>query len=152
MSKTIFEVLRADHKTQRTLVALIEKTHGDSAGRRELFERLCVEARAHAAVEERVFYSVLLGEELTRGKAGHSVKEHKDAESILDELDEMDMGSTGWLNRFKTLAEDLRHHMDEEEHEVFQMAGKVLSKAEQARMAKAFEEAKPTQKEDEKTA
>ena len=133
-------------------IDLIEKTHGDSQGRQELFERLTIEARAHTAVEERVFYSTLLADELTRDKAGHSVEEHNEAEDILEELSNKDMSSTGWLNRFHTLAEALRHHMDEEEQEVFQLAGKALSDAQAKQMAKQYRAEKPKQKKDEKAA
>ncbi len=149
MTKTIFEVLREDHDKQRTLLDLVDKTHGDSEGRRELFERLRIEATAHAAVEERVFYSELLADERTRGKAGHSVKEHKDAEDIFEELANMDMSSPGWLTRFRTLKEELLHHVEEEEHEVFQMAGKVLTESQQRQMAQDFTKQKPGQKEEE---
>lgn len=146
MSKTIYERLREDHQTQRTLIDLVLKTKGDSDGRRELFARLKSEALAHAAVEERVFYSTLMAQELTRDKAGHSVQEHNEAESIFDELADEDMSSPGWLQRFETLAEELRHHMDEEEHEVFQLAGKVLSRAQEEQMAEQFGKEKPTER------
>jgi len=152
MAENIYDVLRDEHQTQRTLIDLIEKTHGDSKGRRELFERLKVEALSHAAVEERVFYSTLIADEQTRSKAGHSVEEHNEAEEIFEELAEMDMSSTGWLNRFHTLAHELRHHMDEEEQEVFQLAGKVLTKKQERQMAQQFRKEKPAQKEAEKAA
>jgi hemerythrin-like domain-containing protein len=152
MAENIYDVLREEHQKQRTLIDLIAKTHGDSQGRQELFERLTIEARAHTAVEERVFYSTLLADELTRDKAGHSVEEHNEAEEILEELSNKDMSSTGWLNRFHTLAEALRHHMDEEEQEVFQLAGKALSDAQAKQMAKQYRAEKPKQKKDEKAA
>ena len=43
MTTTIFEALRSDHDTQRTLVDLLTSTEGDSDGRRELFDRLKAE-------------------------------------------------------------------------------------------------------------
>ena len=33
----------------------------------------------------------------------------------MEELNEMDMSSSGWLTRFKTLKHDYHHHMDEED-------------------------------------
>ena len=146
MTNTIFEELREDHQKQRTLLDLIEKTSGDSDGRRELFARLRTEAIAHAAVEERVFYATLLGERQTRDKAGHSVVEHREAEDMLEELTDVDMSSPAWLPKFRKLAEALRHHMDEEEQEVFQLAGKVLTAAQAKQMAQEFEKEKPAKK------
>ena len=143
MAETIFDVLEEEHEVQRTLIELVEETQGDSEGRRELFARLRTEALEHAAVEERVFYSRLLADEQSRDKAGHSIEEHNEAEAIFDELEEMDMSSPGWLLRFRTLAEALRHHVDEEEQEVFQVAGKVLSDADKTQLAREFREQKP---------
>lgn len=150
MPETIFEALRDDHQTQRRLIDLVSKTHGDSEGRRELFERLKDEAIAHAKVEERVLYSRLLADELSRDKAGHSVKEHHQTEAIFDELAERDMSDSGWLLRFKTLAEKLVHHMNEEEHEVFQLAGKVVDEHQQIELANQFRSEKPPQRDAER--
>ena len=44
----------------------------------------------------------------------------------MEELNDMDMGSSGWLTRFKTLKHDYEHHMEEEESEVFTRAKKVV--------------------------
>lgn len=134
----IFERLRQDHDKQRTLLDLVDKTHGDSRGRRELFERLKDEAEAHAAVEERVFYSVLLTNELTRDKSGHSIEEHKEIEAIFEELEQKPFDDHGWLTRFRTLADKLRHHLEEEEHQIFQLAGKVLNETQKRELAAAF--------------
>ena len=45
---------------------------------------------------------------------------------IIQELDEMDMSSPGWLTRFKTLRHDYEHHIDEEETEIFPVAKDVI--------------------------
>ena len=146
MTDDIFDRIREDHEKHRTLIELVEKTHGDSRGRRELFGRLADDVRAHAHAEERVFYAELLEAGQTRDKAGHSVKEHHEAEEIIEELLEKDYSSSGWLNRFATLAEELRHHMDEEEQEVFALAGKVLSAKRKKEMAQEFDRLKTEEK------
>lgn len=47
----IFEELRADHDTQRDLVARLIETTGDSDERAEVFEQLSKALEAHAAAE-----------------------------------------------------------------------------------------------------
>ncbi|MBO6935308.1 MAG: hemerythrin domain-containing protein [Deltaproteobacteria bacterium] len=142
MDTDIFARIRDDHDKHRTLVELVEKTKGDSRGRRELFAKLATDVRAHADAEERVFYAELMKHTEGREKAGHSVKEHHEADAIIEELLEMDYASTGWLNRFATLAEELRHHMDEEEKEIFPLAGRLLSAERKKAMVAEFDEAK----------
>ncbi|NCP11756.1 MAG: hemerythrin domain-containing protein [Sphingomonadales bacterium] len=142
----IFQDLIDDHETHRTLLDLIEKTHGDSEGRRELFERFQVEVRAHAAAEEESLYASMLAKPDLNQDAKHSVSEHKEIEDIIAELFEMDMSSSGWLTRFKTLKHDYLHHIDEEEEEMFPAAAEGLSETEKARITKVFENRKPKEK------
>lgn len=142
MTDDIFDRLRQEHGTHRTLIDLVEKTHGDSTGRRELFGKLADQVRAHAHAEERTFYAELIEHGESRDKAGHSVKEHHEAEEIIEELLEKDYASSGWLNRFATLAEELRHHMDEEEKEVFPLAARVLPAKRRTAMVAEFDRLK----------
>lgn len=124
---TIFEALRSDHETQRTLVDILVETSGDSEGRREIFDQLTSELKAHASAEERHFYVPLMEDDLTQEAARHSVAEHKELDDLIDELDTADMSSAHWLPTARKLRERLLHHLDEEEREVFPVAGKALS-------------------------
>ena len=134
----IFEALREDHDKQRTLVDILVKTHGDSDGRREIFDKLKKELRDHADAEERHFYIPLIESDLTQDKARHSIAEHHDIDELLEELEETDMSSPAWLAAAKKLHHEVIHHLDEEEHEVFQMAGKVFSDQQKEKLAKDF--------------
>ena len=138
----IFERIRADHDKHRTLLDIIERTHGDSRGRQELFPKLADEVRAHAHAEERTLYAELLGERESRDDAGHSVKQHHEVEAIIEELLEKDYSGTGWLARFRTLAEKLRQHMVQEEKEFLAVASRVLSDERKGELIAEFEGAK----------
>ncbi|PRP94451.1 hemerythrin domain-containing protein [Enhygromyxa salina] len=145
MTDDIFSRIREDHDKHRTLARIIERTSGDSRGRNELFPKLADDVRAHARAEERVFYSELLAATQSRDLAGHSVKEHHEIEAIIEELLDKDYSSTGWLARFKTLTDKLRHHMLEEEKNIFPLAGRVLSEARKREMVIEFDAAKQTE-------
>jgi hemerythrin-like domain-containing protein len=136
---TIFESLRADHETQRTLVDLLGKTTGASDGRDELFTRLKREMLAHAGAEERYFYVPLMEHDLTQEKARHSVAEHQELDDLVEKLDEYDMSGSQWIQTAEELSHLLIHHLDEEEREVFQLAGKALSDAEKSSLADEYE-------------
>ena len=66
-------------------------------------------------------------DDLTQEKARHSVSEHKELEDFVEKLDEYQFEASQWLMTARDLEKRLTHHLDEEEHEVFQLAGKVLS-------------------------
>ena len=135
---TIFEALRADHETQRELIDMLTKTTGESDDRTSLYARLKSEMEAHAGAEERYFYIPLMEHDLTQDKARHSVSEHKELDDFLEQLDEYDMSGSQWLQTAQDLAHRLIHHLDEEEHEVFQLAGKALSDKEKADLADEY--------------
>lgn len=136
---TIFESLRADHDTQRTLIDLVVKTTGESDDRQELWGRLKRELEAHAGAEERYFYVPLMEHDLTQDKARHSVAEHKELDDFAEQLESYDMSGSQWLQTAEQLQHRLIHHLDEEEREVFQVAGKALGDAEKTSLADDYE-------------
>lgn len=132
---TIFEAIRSDHEVQRTLIDLLTKTEGASDGRQELFDRLSTELEAHAGAEERFFYVPLMEHDKTQDNARHSVAEHKEIDDFVERLGRTEQSTAEWLKTAKRLAERLVHHLDEEEVEIFPVAGKVLSDQEKEELA-----------------
>ena len=136
---TIFESLRNDHDTQRTLIGILTDTTGDSAGRNEIWAKLKTELTAHAGAEERYFYVPLMEHDLTQDAARHSVAEHKELDDFVEQLDGYDMSGSQWIQTAKELEERLLHHLEEEEKEVFPVAGKALGDDEKASLATDYD-------------
>ena len=124
---TIFEALRKDHDIQRDLLARLVETHGDSEERDTLYQQVRAELKYHANAEERALYIPMMDIDLTQEKARHSVAEHHEIDEVMETLEQTDYSSPSWLASAKKLQELVTHHLDEEEQEVFQMAGKVLT-------------------------
>lgn len=131
----IFEALRKDHEIQRNLLDQLVETSGDTKKRDQLFKTLKTELEVHAEGEERHFYIPLIDSDKTQTKARHSIAEHHEIDELIEELEETDYDSSAWLKIAKKLQEKVIHHLDEEEHEVFQLAGKVLSEKEKDSLA-----------------
>lgn len=136
--KTIFNALTADHEIQRDLMRALLDTEGQSEDREQHYGKLKRELKAHAAAEERCFYVPLIAEDLTQDKARHSVAEHHQLGELVASLDDVDMASSGWLLKARQLFERLEHHLSEEEHEVFQLAGKVLTDTQKFTLARQY--------------
>lgn len=135
---TLFEALREDHQTQRTLLELLVKTEGDSEGREELFRKVKAELQYHAAAEERALYVPMMEYDLTQEQARHSVAEHHEIDELIETLEETSYSSPGWLAQARKLQELVTHHLDEEEHEVFQLAGRALDDAQKSQLAETY--------------
>ena len=143
MAADIFDRLIQDHDKHRDLIAKICETQGDSDDRKTLFEAFKLDANGHAAAEEETLYATILTMTDTRQDAQHSVKEHADLGMLFVELDEMDMGSSGWLTKFKTLAHDYIHHIDEEEEEKFPKAKEAIGPEKAVELRAEFNSRKP---------
>ena len=135
----IFEALRQDHEIQRHLIEQLCDTEGDSAQRSQLFDQLKKALANHADAEERHFYVPLMQQDMTQQKARHSVAEHHELDEFVEQLEETEQSSPGWLATAKNLRHRLLHHLAEEEHEVFQMAGKVLSDEQKTSLATDYQ-------------
>ena len=136
---TIFESLRNDHDTQRTLISILTDTTGDSEGRNEIWAKLKTELTAHAGAEERYFYVPLMERDMTQEAARHSVAEHKELDDFVEQLDGYDMSGSQWIQTAKELEERLLHHLEEEEKEVFPVAGKALGDKEKTSLATDYD-------------
>lgn len=142
----IFEALRADHRKQRELVDALIKTQGDTQERDKLFVELKTELKAHAAAEERCFYIPLMEDDFTQEKSRHSVAEHHEIDEMIEKLDETEYSSPGWLVEAKNLHHRVYHHLKEEEHGVFQMAGKVLTDTQKSALATDYQQSMTEQR------
>ena len=145
MATDIFDRLKQDHDKHRQLIDAIKETTGASNDRKALFEEFKTDAMAHAAAEEGTLYVAMMEDPEIRQDAQHSVKEHADIGMMFVELDEMDMASSGWLNKFNSLAEEYTHHIDEEEEEKFPKAREELGDDKAIELKAAFEDRKPVE-------
>ncbi len=134
----IFTALRHDHDKQRLLIKAILETKGDSPSRHKFFEDLKEELEAHAVAEERFFYAPLIAKDDTVDLSRHGIAEHHQIDKLVAKLDATDMSSPSWLKTMKELEHKVLHHLEEEEREFFQMAGKVLSDDQKQSLAKDY--------------
>lgn len=127
---SIYEAIKADHDRHRDLLETISETSGDSQKRREAWDEFYHEVKSHAAAEEETFYSKLISKTWGQDAARHSIHEHKELDDLMEELNDIDMSSPGWLQKFKTLRHDYLHHIDEEEDDLFTRAKEVIPQSE----------------------
>ncbi len=138
----IYTAIKADHDEHRKLLDRISDTTGDSAERREAWDAFYHDVKSHAAAEEETFYSKLISKTWGQDAARHSVHEHQQLDDLMEELNDGDMSSSGWLTKFKTLKHDYEHHIEEEENEVFTRAKEVIPDSEIEGFGKRFKERK----------
>ena len=127
-------LLEQDHETLRELLrALSETTNRAAKGRRELLQRVGAVLRAHARIEEEIFYPAFARAARTneqRKLLTEAYEEHRAAERlVLPDLEGSDVGSNVFGGRAKVLKDLVEHHAEEEERELFPVARRLLDRA-----------------------
>jgi len=135
----IFEALRESHERQRAYAKALIATSGDSPERVEAYKQLKAELQAHETAEERHFYIPLMAIDEGVDLSRHAISEHHEMDEMMEELDETEMSSPAWLATAKKLSDKVHHHLKEEEHKFFQMAGKLLDDNQKTQLAGQYE-------------
>jgi len=140
-------LLKTDHKTvARIFEKLEETTERAEKTREELFTKLKQELDVHAHIEETIFYPVLKKSDETRDITMEGIQEHHVVKVLLRELDAMDVGSETWTAKLKVLKENVEHHVEEEEEDMFVKAREVLSREQLEELGAQMEQEKKLQK------
>lgn len=134
----IFEAIRKDHDIQRELCRLVTSTSGDSKERKQKWQELKHELQIHADAEERTFYAPLIHNDMMQEHARHGIAEHHEMDELNEKIDDTDMDSPAWLVYAKQLCEKVEHHLEDEEHSFFQLAGKVFTESQKTDIAKDY--------------
>ena len=138
-----FNLLKADHEKVAGILASIEETTERAVkGRDELFTRLKEELDLHAKIEEEILYPALEESEETREVTLEAYEEHRLVKLMLAELEEEPKDTEEWTAKFTVLKENIEHHVEEEEGEMFKNARQVLSDEEIETLGNQLQEAK----------
>jgi hemerythrin superfamily protein len=125
-------LLKADHKKVRALLETLDKTDAP-ARRTKLLSQIEVEVKAHARVEEEIFYPAF------RRKAEDSdqvqmffeaKEEHGLVDIILPKAKASDPAGEEFGARAKVLLDLIVHHAKEEEKEMFKAARELFDRDE----------------------
>ncbi|EMD82643.1 hemerythrin domain-containing protein [Pacificimonas flava] len=148
----IFDLLKQDHDKHRDLLRKLTDTQGDSDERKALFKAFAEDAVAHAKAEEQSLYAAMLNDPDLSDEGSHSTAEHKEIEDYIEELQDTDMSSPGWIATFKKLNHRYHHHIDEEEEETFAAAKEKFSEQKREELGEKFSKRKPAEKKEQEDA
>lgn len=101
---------------------LFAKVRENENGNNEpTFKQIKEELDVHAHIEETIFYPYMLekGDQELQRIVREGIEEHRQVKAWLAELDESSGASEDFKARIKVLMEDVEHHVEEEEDEMF---------------------------------
>ena len=120
-------LLKADHdKVKKMLAEGEETTERAEKTRTELFDTLKAELMIHERIEEEIFYPALKSHPKARDIVLECYEEHYVVDEIMGELEATPVTDETWGAKFKVMKENIEHHIEEEEGEMFKQARQVF--------------------------
>ncbi|MDQ3179247.1 MAG: hemerythrin domain-containing protein [Acidobacteriota bacterium] len=134
------ELLKADHDKVSRLFQKVKAT--EEGEHKELFKKIKAELDVHTHIEETIFYPKLKEEDQLEDIVLEGIEEHHQAKMFLRELARLTDDSDKFEPKLKVLMEDITHHVQEEEGEMFPKVEKIFDSATLEELGKQMEEEK----------
>ena len=116
------ELLTADHNRVRGLFARFKKAEetDDTATMQEVTAKIVEELTIHTTIEEEIYYPTIRdASEEIKDLVVEGFEEHHVVKTLIEELGECEPGGEQWTAKVKVLIENVEHHAEEEEKEMF---------------------------------
>jgi hemerythrin-like domain-containing protein len=124
-------LLKADHdKVKQLLTDLETTTERGVKTRTELFATIKGELTVHEIIEEEIFYPELKAHPKAKDIVLEAYEEHHVVDLLMGELESLPVDDASWGAKALVMKENIEHHIEEEEGEMFKTARQVFDKAE----------------------
>jgi hemerythrin-like domain-containing protein len=136
-------LLKNDHdKVKRLLNELESTTERGVKTREELFATLKGELTVHETIEEEIFYPALKSHPKAKDLVLEAYEEHHVVDQVMAELEGLDVSDETWGAKATVMKENVEHHIEEEEQEMFKQARQVFDRQELEDLGTRMEERK----------
>lgn len=137
------KLLKTDHEKVSGIFKKLEPTtERAEKTREELFTQLKQELDIHAKIEEQIFYPAIKEADETHDITLEAIEEHNVIKDLLAQLEADPKDTEEWFAKLTVLKENVEHHVEEEEEEMFPKARKVLGQEKVDQLGTRLEEAK----------
>jgi hypothetical protein len=149
--RDVIEILEHDHREVEEMFAELESLRGaatedELARRKELTEQVTIELVRHSVAEEVLVYPKV-EDKVSEEEVEHARKEHAEAEETLQRLEKLDPDDPRFDDELATLMAEIRHHIEDEEGEMFAHMRKAIDADELRKLGErveAFKKVAPT--------
>ena len=112
------ELLEQDHREVEELFDQFDELENDSE-KQEMAQKICMMLTVHAQIEEEIFYPAARKATGDAELLDEALVEHAGAKRLVSEIEEMEAGEELFDAKVKVLGEQIKHHIREEEEELF---------------------------------
>ncbi len=120
-------LLKADHDKVKKLLSELERTtERGIKTRAELFSTIKGELTVHEIIEEEIFYPALKSHPKAKDIVLEGYEEHHVVDLLMAELEQLDVTDETWGAKAVVMKENIEHHIEEEEGDMFKQARQVF--------------------------
>jgi hemerythrin superfamily protein len=112
------DLLEEDHAQVDGLFEKFEQLD-NAEEKKELALKICLALRVHAQIEEEIFYPAVREAIENTDRIDEAIVEHAAAKQLIAEIEGMDAGNELYDAKVTVLNEQVLHHIEEEEDELF---------------------------------
>jgi len=120
-AKDAIALLKADHEAVSELFAEYEKTR-TSAKKKALVAEICTALSVHAQIEEEIFYPAFKAALKDKLLVPEATVEHTGVKDLIAQLEGVEPDGEMYDAKVKVLSEYVKHHVKEEQTEMFTKA------------------------------
>ena len=133
-------MLKTDHdKVKKLLTELESTTERGEKTRAELFSTIKGELTVHEIIEEEIFYPALKSHPKAKDIVLEGYEEHHVVDVLMAELEALDVTDETWGAKALVMKENIEHHIEEEEGEMFKQARQVFDESELEKLGAQME-------------
>jgi hemerythrin superfamily protein len=114
-------LLKADHKAVDELFEQYESARS-STKKKALVAQICMELTVHAQIEEEIFYPQVKEALKDKELIPEATVEHATLKDLIAQLENDEPGDEMYDAKVQVLAEYVKHHVKEEQNEIFPKA------------------------------
>ncbi|HUO21725.1 MAG TPA: hemerythrin domain-containing protein [Caulobacteraceae bacterium] len=111
-------LLEADHREVDAYFDAFEHATTD-AEKKSLADKICLALKVHTQIEEELFYPAVRESTGDGDLIDEAIVEHTGAKTLIAQIEAMRPGQPLYDAKVKVLGEQVRHHVDEEESDLF---------------------------------
>ena len=142
-------MLMDDHDRMKKLLNELETTTERGVKTRaELFSTIKGELTIHEIIEEEIFYPELKAHPKAKDIVLEGYQEHHVVDLIMKELEDCPVDDESWGAKAMVMKENVEHHMQEEEGEMFKQARAVFDPTELEELGQRMEARRQSAKEE----
>ena len=147
----MIEILEHDHREVEQMFAELESLRGASTDeaksrRKDVADQVTIELVRHSVAEEVIVYPKV-EKKVSAEEVEHARKEHAEAEETLARLEKLDPDDAAFDDELATLMGEIRHHIEDEEGQMFAHMREVMDEDELRKLGgqvEAFKKVAPT--------